>query len=131
MIALQGILQSSNPVVPLPPPYELFLEVTEAVSGAPAYQAAFNDTEFSKTLNTTGTQTSSGKLKVSAGNAVNVTITRTGNAEDVVNIDYFVNGSPYGSSDTVLAGNPVNVNKIFAYLDIAPGDELKVTITEG
>jgi len=131
MIALQGILQSSNPSTPLPPPYELFLEVSEAVAGSPAYQAAWNDTEYSKTLNTSGTQTSSGRLRVSTGNDVDVNITRTGNADDVVDIEYFINDVPYGSGDTVSAGNPVNVNKTFAYLDISPGDELKITITEG
>ncbi len=130
-IALEGILQSAQPAVPPVLPYRLSMFVSEAVSGLPEYQTSWDDVFFTKILNTTGSQTTTGKLKVQAGENVTVVITRTGLAADIVNIDYTINGVAYGATDVVSAGDPVSVSKTFLIGDIAPDDLLAVIITEG
>jgi transglutaminase-like putative cysteine protease len=131
MIALQGILQSATPSTPLPPPYLLRMETSEAVSGSPVFQTSWDDVEFTKILTTTGTQVATGKLRVSVANDVTVLVTRTGDSVDVVEVNYYINGVPEGGTDTIAGGNPVSFSRTFPYLSIAPGDELKVVITEG
>ena len=121
-----GIIQSGNRTLT---PYTLVMETTEAVVGTPAYQAYFNNTGFNKTLTTSGTATDNDTLNVDSD--VVLTVTRTGNAAEFVNVDYYLNGSLYGTSDSVSSGNSVNVTETFLIGDILPGDELKVIITEG
>lgn len=121
-----GIIQSGSRTATH---YNLVMETTEAAAGTPAYQAYFDNTGFNKTLTTSGTATDTDTLDVDSD--VVVTVTRTGNAVEFVNIDYYLNGSVYGTGDTVSIGNPVNVTETFLIGDLSPGYELKVVITEG
>ena len=100
---------------------------TTIASGSPVYNAQFDNSSYSRTLTTTGTEIDLGQL-IFLDN-VTVFVSRVGNAADIVDISYYRNGILEASESPILAGNPVNVN--YTFTGTVASDDFKVVITEG
>lgn len=107
--------------------HTLTVDTTIASGDPEVFQVLFTNTSYSKTIQTTGTETKNGVLLYVDN--VTAQVTRTNNAVDQVTVDWSRNGGASEHTEIITAGNPVNVS--YTYLTTLSTDDFTVTIVEG